>query len=464
MTETAKNSLAAGRRPSPLGWRVAPMAATALFVLTLGAAATGSGQPQIKSYTEADMPGLMAATWNEDVLGGGLEAEAVKSLLQRGQLIFIKELAQGKWLIGGGVLANASPETIFKGYTDHPHYDQIMPETEKATAVPLGPNIVDLTIDHRIKIMTGVEVPASYTITVYYRPPLRADWVKSAGDFEENTGYLQLIPVDGGKQTMIFFTCYSLPRIPIVTSLIEKDPNLDLVINMSVAIVTTRALKKYGEAAEKREPFVPAKDQGDLVELMAKTPDTINLLINRGGMLLIEEGPTIWATTAVSMAISPPEAFQTATSFENFPCFQPEMKKVKIKQRTATTAKVDFEMDINYAVLSVGLAFSYDYLFNAPNNMTWKWVEGDVPSQQGNWTFIEQDGGKKTLAIFRNTLDLKTLPGLGGFGVKSAINIEPTLEPAILASQALITAKGIRDAANMPKAKRDEILQSCPRK
>lgn len=418
-----------------------------------------------QKYTEADMPKLMDATWSENVIGEGTDPETIKSLLQRGQIIIINEHPKRvKWLITSGVLVNASPETIFKAIKDYENYPNFMPETENVTAKELnGPNIVELSMTLNIKVMKGISLPVKYSIIHYHRPPLRSDWTKSTGKFEENSGFYQFVPVDGGKQTMLFYTIYTLPRIPIATDLFKKDPNLELVINMSTAVMVCRALKKHVEKLEGRQPFVPMKS-GDIVSVLSKDPKTVNLLLKRGGLILLEEGPPMWATTAVAMNQSPEEVFKIITDFESYNCYQSQIVKTEVKSRTPTNAKVAFAMEIDYALLKIPLKYTLNYTFNPPTTISWKWAEGDVPSQQGSWTLIPLEGGKRTLAFFRQTEDLKSLPGLGGAGVRSAIAQEPTLEPAILGSQALIAARSTRDLINMPPAKRDELMTKCKKK
>jgi len=420
---------------------------------------------QQQTYTPADMPKLMEVTWNEDVMAG-TDPELMKSLLQRGQLIIINEHAKKvKWLITSGVLVNAKPETIFAAIKDYSHYQNFMPETEKVTSTELnGPNIVELSMTLKIKITKEIALPVPYSIIHYHRPPYRSDWTKHTGNFEENSGFYQFVPVDGGKQTMLFYTIYSLPRLPIATSLFKKDPNLEMVINMSVAAMVTRSLKKYVEKLEGREPFIPGKGAGNLIESLSKDPKTINLLLKRGGLIMIEDGPPMWATTAVSMDASPEEVFKSIAAFEQYPCYQSQVIQTAVKEKAANSAKVAFQLKVDYALLNVPLKYTMAYSLTPPNGMTWKWAEGDVPTQRGSWTFLPLEGGAKTLAFFRQTEDLKTLPGFGGYGVKTAIASEATLEPAILGSQALITARSTRNFINMPAAKRSEKLAKCPKK
>lgn len=435
------------------------------LALVVSAVTLTIGQQQ-PSYTPADMPKLMEITWNEDVLGAGADPDAIRALLQRGQLIIINEHAKKvKWLVTGGLLVNAKPETIFSALRDYAHYQDFMPETEKVKATELGgPNIVDLAMTLKIKVMKGIELPVNYSIIHYHRPPLRSDWTKNTGSFEENSGFYQFVPIDGGKQTMLFYTIYSLPRIPIATSLFKKDPNLELVINMSTAIMVTRALKKHCEKLEGREPFIPGKGMtGNAVDVLSKDPKTINLLLKRGGIILIEDGPPMWATTAVMMDMPQEEVFKLLTTFEAYSCYQSQVVKTEVKEKTPTSAKVLFNLDIDYALLKVPLKYVLNYKFTPPTGLSWKWAEGDVPSQQGSWTLVPLEGGKKTLAFLRATEDLKTLPGLGGTGLRSAIGAEPTIEPAVLGSQALVQARSTRDLMNMPADKRAATMK-CPKK
>lgn len=418
---------------------------------------------QQKVYTQAEINKMMEATINEDIIGVGTDPLAINKLLQMGQIIIINEHTKKvPWLITGGVLTNASPETLYSVIMDTDNYSEIQPFTEKAEVKELAPNLYELHLTLNIKIIKGISVPVKYSIIHYNQPPLRTDWAMGTGRFEENLGFYQFVPISGGKQSMLFYTLYSLPRIPIVTKWIKNDPNLEKALNLSVAIMVPRAIKKRAEMVENREPFVPGKSiKGNVAEIMARDPKTINLLLKRGGLVIIEDTSPMMVTTVVSMNAPPEEVYDFVTQFENYPCYQTQMKKTEVREKTDNSAKVFFDLDIDYGIVKIPLTYTMDYTLERPGKIAWKWAEGDVPTQKGSWTFTPLLGGKRTLAFFRSTFDVKALPGLMGSGIRSAIKTQASLEPAILAGQAMIQAQATRDLMNMSKIERKKIIESC---
>jgi len=417
-----------------------------------------------KTYTIKEMPQVMSATWDYKVINDDTEKQAILSLLERGQLIVINEHTQKtKWLITAGILINARPETLFSVICDMDNYQKFMPMTEGAKAIDRGPNIIELNLTLKLKIVKGIPaIPMNYSVLHYHRPPYRSDWTYYSGKFESNDGFYQFVPVDDGNSTMAFYTIYSRPRIPIATNLFEKDPNLELVMNMSTAVMVTRALKKRAEEVEKREPFVPGKGMtGTAVDAMTKDPKTVKLLLSRGGLILIEDGKRMWATTAVSMDAPQGEVFELITRYEKYPCYMSQVKKTEVLKRSPKGARAAFKLSLDYAILRIPLKYELSYLFNPPTDITWKWAAGDIPDQEGSWKFLPVEGSKKTLGFLRMTMDLRTLPGMAGAGLKASIGGQPSLEPALMGSQTLINARSTRDFLRLSPAQRKKKIDEC---
>ncbi|GEM_PF-1279601 len=430
----------------------------AVFFASLGA--TGD-KP---TYTLADAKKLMAATLDEDVMGGGTDPDAILALLKHGQLVIIDEHAKNtKWLISGGILINTRPETLFGVITDAENYSNFMPMTEGAQMTPLGPNIVDLKLTLKIKIIKGIPaIPVTYSVIHYHRPPYRSDWTAHTGRFKRNDGFYQFVPVKNDNRTMAFYTVYSLPRIPLTTDLFKKDPNLELMINMSTAAMVTRALKKRAEHVEKRKPFMPGKGMGaNVIDALTRDTKTVNLLLARGGLILIEDGPPMYATTAVAINAPPEVSYKIISDFENYPCYLSQIERTEVIERSEDAARVAFRLSIDYGIFEIPMEYELAYRLKPPHRIEWKWASGDLPSQLGSWTLAPIEGGKRTLGLLRQSVDLKTLPGLAGAGLRVSISGQPSLEPAIMGSQALITARSMRDFIHLSPEKKHAKTEEC---
>jgi len=184
-------------------------------------------------------------------------------------------------------------------------------------------------------------------------------------------------------------------------------------------------------------------------------------LLDRGGLILIEDGPPMYATTAVAVNASPESAFRTITGFDDYPCYQSQVKKAETIKKSPKSARAKFEMVLDYAILDIPLNYELSYALHSPRLIEYKWADGDVPSQKGSWNLIPLAEGERTLLILRQTEDLKSLPGLMGTALKISINGQPTLEPAILGGQALLTAGNARDFIDMSSSERKSLLEKC---
>jgi len=415
-------------------------------------------------YAVDEMPEVMGATWKEDVIGNA-DPSDILALLKRGQLVIIDEhTTETKWLVSGGILVNARPQTCFSVITDMENYDKFMPMTENARATELGPDIVRLDLTLKLKIVRGIPpIPIDYAVLHYHRPPLRSDWTHYSGRFERNDGFYQFVPVEGDR-TMAFYTLYSLPRFPMAASLFKKDPNLELTMNMSTAVMVTRALKERAEKIEGREPFLPGDKEGSVLETLAEDPGTVKLLLERGGLILIEDGPPVYVTTAVAVDASEGRAFGALTRFEEYPCYQSQVKKAETLEKSPDSARAKFRVVLDYAILNIPLQYELSYTIHPPESIEYEWAAGDVPGQKGNWSLFRLPESGQTLLILRQTEDLKSLPGLMGKGLKMSIRSQPSLEPAILGGQALLTARNMREFLDLSLSERKSLLEKCKRR
>jgi uncharacterized membrane protein len=84
------------------------------------------------------------------------------------------------------------------------------------------------------------------------------------------------------------------------------------------------------------------------------------------------------------------EIFEVATDFEAYPDWNPQIKKVEIRETDAEgrASKVWFEVDAKIKVVTYTLAYDYS---DAPQSFSWDLVDGDVKELAGSYSFDEFD-------------------------------------------------------------------------
>jgi ribosome-associated toxin RatA of RatAB toxin-antitoxin module len=104
----------------------------------------------------------------------------------------------------------------------------------------------------------------------------------------------------------------------------------------------------------------------------------------------------------------PAACFEAITSYETFPQWQAAVKAVDVLSVDEEGRGRDVRCAIDAKVRQVSYTLRYSY--DEPHLITWEYVDGDVKSVDGQYTFEEQDGS--TLATY--TLDIDPgvwLPG-----------------------------------------------------
>jgi ribosome-associated toxin RatA of RatAB toxin-antitoxin module len=98
------------------------------------------------------------------------------------------------------------------------------------------------------------------------------------------------------------------------------------------------------------------------------------------------------------------EIFAVATDFESYPQWNPNIKKVEVKETgpEGLATKVWMEVDARLRVVTYTLG--YDYA-QAPDSFSWKLVDGDIKELEGSYAFDEFDD------VTEVTYEMKVDPG-----------------------------------------------------
>ena len=94
--------------------------------------------------------------------------------------------------------------------------------------------------------------------------------------------------------------------------------------------------------------------------------------------------------------------FAAITDYETFPEWQGAVKSVDVLSRDDAGRGRDVRFAIDAKVRQVGYTLRYSY--EPPRLITWDYVDGDVKSVDGEFTFEDHEGGG-TLATYSLAID-----------------------------------------------------------
>lgn len=101
--------------------------------------------------------------------------------------------------------------------------------------------------------------------------------------------------------------------------------------------------------------------------------------------------------------------FELAADVEGSPRWQPEIKRVEVRERDADGRQVlvHTESDAKVRRLGSTLRFAYE----EPSGLQWRQEDGDLKSVEGSWEF-EDLGDGRTRATYWMTVDLGRVLGM----------------------------------------------------
>jgi len=390
--------------------------------------------------SDAALREAMKITYNQHILPEGARPEMLQNLMDRGQVIvFYDHPPVVPWMSAAGITVNAPPELVFATVSDFDHYNTFVPMTEAAQAKKAGDNLYQ--VDYKINVkMAFIKYTQDYGVYHYHRPPDRTDWCHAWGDFNINVGFWELIPTSDGR-TMAFYSVYSEPRSKFLQLIFKRVPLVETMINVSTAVMVTRAAK---HEAEKRYQaaggkVLPAKKARPVFELLTEDSQSLRKFLDRGKLLVLEDGPTVYVTAGALVPAAAEQAWSVIADFPKYPEFMPGVKKVETLGANAQGPRYHWEIAMDLALFDYSYNYDADYVMHKPEYMTWVMhQEGSQPAP-GFWKLIENEN--KTLIFLGTTADLRQM----GMILSYAIKTEPTLEHALLGCQALVTLNNLKD-------------------
>lgn len=92
----------------------------------------------------------------------------------------------------------------------------------------------------------------------------------------------------------------------------------------------------------------------------------------------------------IDVAATAEEIFRVATDFEAYPEWNPNIKKVEVREADGEGRATKVWMQVDAKVKTVSYTLAYDYS-EAPEAFSWDLVEGDVKALSGSYRFDEFD-------------------------------------------------------------------------
>jgi len=412
--------------------------ALAIFLAGFGV----SGQENLvpAPRTEAEIQKMMSITEDLHILPPGVRPEMLEHLLEIGEVVvYFDHSLKVPWMSAAGILVDAPVDQVFAVLTDYTHYPSFVPMTEAAEVQKIANNLV--RVDFHLNVqMSFLHYRLDYGVYHHWQPPYRSDWSHAWGEFGINTGFAELVPASSGKRTMFFYSVYSEPRSKFLKSLYAREPSLEMMTSLSTATVFVRAIKAE---AEKRSAAAGCKAAGagkprHIFDVLAEDPGGMKKMLEQGNLLVLEDGPTVYVVSGGLVDAPIAQAYAVISDFEKQPEFVPGVKKAKHLAATQAGDTFQWELEFDLAFFRYLQTPLWTYNYSAPELITWDILRPCCGRVQGFWKLLPL--GDQTLIFNGSSADIRSM----GFIPRYALDKEPTLEHAALASQALLVVNAMK--------------------
>lgn len=185
------------------------------------------------------------------VLDEKLDMATLQKMAASGQLIHLEY--KGNTLVNRMVcvLVKAPPAKVWAVITDFGNYHKFVPEMlpPKVTKISATEYKVDFTLD--IKILGPVKTTQKYSMLYSLENPYLYMYDPAAAKGPKaSASYWKVVPVSGGKQTMLFYldAAPDLGKMgSLVVNVVKEKPELALALQVSPVSIMVQEIKKYAE-------------------------------------------------------------------------------------------------------------------------------------------------------------------------------------------------------------------------
>jgi ribosome-associated toxin RatA of RatAB toxin-antitoxin module len=181
-----------------------------------------------------------------------LDLPTVEKLLETGNFLIVRERPDGSFKeASAGTLVDAPLDVVWETIMDYDHYPEFMPQTERMQTIErVSENevIVEQTI---AVIISVIKVHLTYQLRQMAEPKKRVRFEHVNGDLAGTHGGWDLIAIEDGKRTIIFYSLFSnLMALPWPAgAILRAEPDFMTAVNVTTAMLVVKAVR---EECEKR--------------------------------------------------------------------------------------------------------------------------------------------------------------------------------------------------------------------
>jgi len=98
--------------------------------------------------------------------------------------------------------------------------------------------------------------------------------------------------------------------------------------------------------------------------------------------------------TDIEIAKSPQEVYQLAKKFEDFPQYMPEVKNIKVLERNERYSITEWQTEVEGTTI---MWKEQEWFNDRELVITYKLLDGDLDKFEGDWKFLDHNGGTKVV-------------------------------------------------------------------
>jgi len=218
-----------------------------------------------------------------------------------------------------------------------------------------------------------------------------------------------------------------------------REPSLEMMTNVSTATMVVQAIRAE---AEKRQGLKPISQKplawSEVEKVLGSDPKTLGLLLERGNLLILEPGPTVYMIAGGLINAGIQSAYSVITDFKSYPEFVPGVKKVEYLGKTKSGESYQWDLEFDMVGFSYKQTPQWHYQFSPPSLVSWQIQRPCCGEAEGFWNLIPLEN--KTIIFNGTTADIRSMGRIPRY----ALSVEPTLEYASQASQGILVINALK--------------------
>jgi len=368
-----------------------------------------------------------------------VDPASIAELLRRGELALVESGTNGQpWQVVTFSLMDVTPAEVFRAVSDVNIYPKYLVSVDEAKVISKRNGLVlsEWSLNVPVIGLKGQRAMRS-------RSPSLIEFKGVSGNFKNHHERWDLLPVDGGKRTLVVMhRSVDLANNGgiLLKAMIALEPAIEHGIYIASSFVQIQDLRRY---VEKRPRAKAGRHTGPLPKFTQISDRSIlnglRDLMSLGELSLIESNSdgSIKQTAVMTVVnVEKAKVLAVAHAAEKYPEFVPNLVRYDLSRGKDGSLMLDYELDAPMTNIEGSMTMD----IGKDGDIRIQAVGGDIKRGKWLWTF-ESLGPTTTVPIHYSYSDVTET----SWFVKKLVEIQPLFEHGVVVAASTVQVRAIKE-------------------